>query len=292
MAGRFPPWLHKRLPAAGDFETTRALLKELGLNTVCQSARCPNQGECFARHTATFMIMGNICTRNCRFCAVEGGKPEPLDPEEPGRVAEAAAQLGLRHVVVTSVTRDDLADGGAGHFAATIAALRSRLPGCTVEVLTPDFQGTGKAIAAVAMAGPDIFNHNVETVPRLYSGVRPGADFRRSLEVLLKVKELNPAIYTKSGIMVGLGERQEEVIEVMRALRRVGCDILTIGQYLQPSAAHLPVVEFIAPEVFDSYAVYGRELGFAFVASAPFVRSSYNADQFSKQFLKSSREVN
>ncbi|MDN5348486.1 MAG: lipoyl synthase [Clostridia bacterium] len=286
MAGRLPSWLRKRLPAAGDLEATRAILEELGLNTVCQSARCPNQGECFARHTATFMILGNICTRNCRFCAVRNGEPEPLDPGEPQRVAEAAARLGLRHVVVTSVTRDDLPDGGAGHFAATIRALRERLPGCIVEVLTPDFKGREEAIAAVVAAVPNIFNHNVETVPRLYPSVRPGADFQRSLEVLLKVKKFNPGIYTKSGIMVGLGETEGEVIQVMRELRRVGCDILTIGQYLQPSSEHLPVVEYIEPEVFNCYEIRGREMGFIFVASAPFVRSSYNADIFSQEFLE------
>jgi lipoic acid synthetase len=254
----------------------------LKLNTVCESALCPNLGECFARRTATFMILGKVCTRNCRFCAVEGGQPELLDPEEPRRVAEAATRLGLKHVVVTSVTRDDLPDGGAGQFAATIQALREKLPYAIIEVLTPDFQGERKAIASVVEAQPHIFNHNVETVPRLYPRVRPEADYRRSLEVLRTVKELAPSIYTKSGLMVGLGETREEVEQVMADLREINCDILTIGQYLRPSPQHLEVKEFIPPEVFDYYAEAGRKMGFLYVASAPFVRSSYNAAEFSR----------
>ncbi|MBC7324811.1 MAG: lipoyl synthase, partial [Moorella sp. (in: Bacteria)] len=214
-----PSWLHKRLPSSGNIEATRRLLADLHLNTVCQSALCPNQGECFARGTATFMILGNNCTRNCRFCAVEHGQPMAVDADEPGRVAEAALRLGLKHVVVTSVTRDDLPDGGAAHFAATITALRKTLPGAYIEVLTPDFQGSREALATVAGAKPDIFNHNVETVPRLYPFVRPQADYRRSLAVLQQIKELNPTIYTKSGLMVGLGESREEVLEVMTDLR-------------------------------------------------------------------------
>lgn len=277
-----PPWLHKRIPASGSLEATRKLLQELKLNTVCESALCPNLGECFARRTATFMILGRVCTRNCRFCAVEGGQPELVDPEEPRRVAEAAARLGLKHVVVTSVTRDDLPDGGAGQFAATIQALREKLPYAIIEVLTPDFQGERKAIASVVEAQPHIFNHNVETVPRLYPLVRPEADYRRSLEVLRTVKELAPGIYTKSGLMVGLGETREEVEQVMADLREVNCDILTIGQYLRPSPQHLEVKEFIPPEVFDYYAEAGRKMGFLYVASAPFVRSSYNAAEFSR----------
>ncbi|CEP67831.1 Lipoyl synthase [Moorella glycerini] len=280
---RLPSWLHKRIPSSGDIEATRRLLAGLHLNTVCQSALCPNQGECFARRTATFMILGNICTRNCRFCAVEHGRPETVDQDEPERVAEAARRLGLKHVVVTSVTRDDLPDGGAGHFAATINALRAALPQAYIEVLTPDFRGDKEALATVARAKPDIFNHNVETVPRLYLTVRPQADYRRSLQVLKKMKELDPAIYTKSGLMVGLGETIDEVLQVMTDLRSVDCDILTIGQYLRPSAGHLEIKEFVTPETFAWYAEKGREMGFLYVASAPFVRSSYHAAEFSEK---------
>lgn len=280
---RLPPWLHKRLPSSGNIEATRQLLADLNLNTVCQSALCPNQGECFARRTATFMIMGNTCTRNCRFCAVEHGRPEALDRDEPLRVAEAARRLGLKHVVVTSVTRDDLPDGGAGHFAATISALRAALPQAYIEVLTPDFRGDEKALTTIAFAKPDIFNHNVETVPRLYPEVRPQADYRRSLMVLKKIKDYDPTIYTKSGLMVGLGETADEVLQVMADLRAVGCDILTIGQYLRPSPQHLEIKEFITPETFAWYAEKGREMGFLYVASAPFVRSSYHAAEFSEQ---------
>ncbi|MBE3573062.1 MAG: lipoyl synthase [Moorella humiferrea] len=280
---RLPPWLHKQLPSSGNIEATRRLLADLNLNTVCQSALCPNQGECFARRTATFMIMGNTCTRNCRFCAVEHGRPEALDQDEPIRVAEAARRLGLKHVVVTSVTRDDLPDGGAGHFAATISALRAALPQAYIEVLTPDFRGDEKALTTIAFAKPDIFNHNVETVPRLYPEVRPQADYRRSLMVLKKIKDYDPTIYTKSGLMVGLGETADEVLQVMADLRAVGCDILTIGQYLRPSPRHLEIKEFITPETFAWYAEKGREMGFLYVASAPFVRSSYHAAEFSEQ---------
>nr|WP_240951388.1 lipoyl synthase [Caldanaerobacter subterraneus] len=254
-----------------------AFLKNMALNTVCQSANCPNMGECFARRTATFMIMGNICTRNCRFCAVEKGHPQPLDEEEPGRVAEAARRLGLKHVVVTSVTRDDLPDGGASHFAKTIYELK-KLPGVTVEVLVPDFMGNEEAIRTVVEAKPDVINHNVETVPRLYSRVRPKADYIRSLNLLKKVKELDPLILTKSGIMVGLGETEEEVIEVMKDLRDIDCDMMTIGQYLRPSHKHIEVAEYVTPEQFKRYEEIGYKLGFKHVASGPLVRSSYHAD--------------
>jgi len=287
---RLPPWLHKRIPSSGDIEATRKLLKGLHLNTVCQSALCPNQGECFARRTATFMILGNTCTRNCRFCAVEHGRPQAVEQDEPERVAEAARRLGLKHVVVTSVTRDDLPDGGAGHFAATIGALRAALPEAYIEVLTPDFRGDEKALAIVARAKPDIFNHNVETVPRLYEKVRPQADYRRSLQVLKKIKELDPAIYTKSGLMVGLGETTAEVLQVMADLRSVDCDILTIGQYLRPSAGHLEIKEFVTPDTFAWYAEKGREMGFLYVASAPFVRSSYHAAEFSEKVAGEKQE--
>lgn len=286
MVRRLPPWLHKRIPASGNIEATRRLLEELKLNTVCQSALCPNLGECFSRRTATFMILGNTCTRNCRFCAVQGGQPQPPDPDEPRRVALAAARLSLKHVVVTSVTRDDLPDGGAGQFAATIQAIREHLPGAVIEVLTPDFQGKREALAKVLEAGPHIFNHNIETVPRLYPEVRPGANYQRSLEVLKQVKEMAPGIYTKSGLMVGLGETKEEVEQVMADLRKVNCDILTIGQYLRPSPEHLEVKEYIPPEVFDYYGTRGQEMGFLYVAAAPFVRSSYNAAEFSLFYFK------
>jgi len=267
-------------------EATRRLLEELKLNTVCQSALCPNLGECFSRRTATFMILGNTCTRNCRFCAVQSGQPQPPDPDEPRRVALAAARLGLKHVVVTSVTRDDLPDGGAGQFAATIKSIREYLPGAVIEVLTPDFQGKKEALVKVLEAGPHIFNHNIETVPRLYPEVRPGANYQRSLEILKQVKEMAPGIYTKSGLMVGLGETKEEVEQVMADLRKVNCDILTIGQYLRPSPQHLEVKEYVRPEVFDYYGARGREMGFLYVAAAPFVRSSYNAAEFSLFYFK------
>ncbi|HBT49985.1 MAG: Lipoyl synthase [Caldanaerobacter subterraneus] len=273
---RKPEWLKVRI-LSEDLNRMEAFLKNMALNTVCQSANCPNMGECFARRTATFMIMGNICTRNCRFCAVEKGHPQPLDEEEPRRVAEAARRLGLRHVVVTSVTRDDLPDGGASHFAKTIYELK-KLPGVTVEVLVPDFMGNEEAIRTVVEAKPDVINHNVETVPRLYSRVRPKADYIRSLNLLKKVKELDPLILTKSGIMVGLGETEEEVIEVMKDLRDIDCDMMTIGQYLRPSHKHIEVAEYVTPEQFKRYEEIGYKLGFKHVASGPLVRSSYHAD--------------
>ncbi|HHY80947.1 MAG TPA: lipoyl synthase [Thermoanaerobacter sp.] len=272
-----PEWLKVRL-LNEDLNRMEAFLKSMSLNTVCQSANCPNMGECFARKTATFMIMGNICTRNCRFCAVEKGHPQPLDEDEPRRVAEAAQKLGLKHVVVTCVTRDDLPDGGASHFAKTIYELK-KLPGVTVEVLVSDFMGKEESIAKVVEAKPDIINHNIETVPRLYSKVRPKADYSRSLNLLKKSKELDPYILTKSGIMVGLGETEEEVIQVMKDLRSVDCDMMTIGQYLRPSAKHIEVAEYVTPQQFERYEEIGYELGFKYVASGPLVRSSYHADE-------------
>jgi len=272
-----PEWLKVRL-LNEDLNRMEAFLKSMSLNTVCQSANCPNMGECFARKTATFMIMGNICTRNCRFCAVEKGHPQPLDEDEPRRIAEAAQKLGLKHVVVTCVTRDDLPDGGASHFAKTIYELK-KLPGVTVEVLVSDFMGKEESIAQVVEAKPDIINHNVETVPRLYPNVRPKADYLRSLNLLKKSKELNPYILTKSGIMVGLGETEEEVIQVMKDLRSVDCDMMTIGQYLRPSAKHIEVAEYVTPQQFKRYEEIGYELGFKYVASGPLVRSSYHADE-------------
>ncbi|MGI6553773.1 MAG: lipoyl synthase [Clostridia bacterium] len=282
MSKIFPPWMKKKLPAlAGNVVATKQLLDKLGLKTVCQSALCPNLGECFARRTATFMILGDRCTRNCRFCAVSSDTPSPVDPGEALRVAQAAAQLNLKHVVVTSVTRDDLPDGGAGHFAATIRAIRQYLPGAVIEVLVPDFNGEINALKTVIQAEPDIFNHNLETVSRLYPLVRPQSEYLRSLSVLEKAKDLSPGIYTKSGIMVGLGEREEEVISLMEDLRHINCDILTIGQYLQPSKKHVEVVEYVHPRVFEKYRRAGEKMGFLYVASSPYVRSSYNAGEFS-----------
>lgn len=253
------------------------MLRELRLNTVCQGARCPNRGECFASGTATFLVLGEACTRDCRFCAIATERPAAPDPDEPRRVAEAAARMELRHVVVTMVTRDDLPDGGAGHVAAVVAAVRGRLPSVRVEVLVSDFRGDEAAVDVVTAAHPDVFNHNVETVPRLYDSVRPQADYARSLRVLARAAEAGEGIPTKSGLMVGLGEEPAEVEEVLRDLRRAGVGIVTIGQYLRPSAAHLPVAEFVTPERFAFYADTARELGFTGVASAPFVRSSYHA---------------
>ena len=278
-AKRMPAWMRRPLNSPGRSAEVSAMLDELDLNTVCHSAKCPNRGECYASGTATFMVLGTRCTRNCRFCAVDPARPLPPDAGEPQRLAEAAERMGLRHVVVTMVTRDDLADGGAGHVVATIEALRTRLPGIRVEVLVSDLGGDTAAIDAVALARPDVFNHNVETVPRLYSEVRPQADYERSLAVLARVGEVAPGVPTKSGLMVGLGESPEEVEAVLADLRAVGVDIVTIGQYLRPSVTHLPVTEFVTPEVFERYAATARSLGFAGVASAPFVRSSYHAGE-------------
>jgi lipoic acid synthetase len=272
-----PSWMRRPVATPGRAGEVADLLDELGLNTVCRSAKCPNRGECYASGTATFLIMGAYCTRGCRFCAVEGSTPLPLDADEPRRVGEAAARMGLRHVVVTTVTRDDLSDGGAGHFVEVIRSLRAAVPDARVEVLTSDFGGNADAVDAVSAAGPDVFNHNVETVPRLYAEVRPEADYARSLGVLARVRETRASMPTKSGLMLGLGEAFDEVVDVLHDLRRVGVDIVTIGQYLRPSAAHLPVSRFVEPEEFDRYAQVAEKLGFSGVASAPFVRSSYRA---------------
>ncbi|MBL7133907.1 MAG: lipoyl synthase [Phycisphaerae bacterium] len=280
---RLPPWLKKRVPADGRAaEDVSRLLAELDLATVCREAHCPNQGECFSRGTAAFMILGDRCTRNCRFCAVLGGDPAPPDADEPQAVAQAAARLALRHVVVTSVTRDDLDDGGAAHFADTIRAVRARLPKAALEVLTPDFQGRSRDVITVLDARPDIFNHNVETVPRLYPAVRPQADFARSLAVLVcakaRARAADMKLHTKSGLMVGLGETGDEVHEVMQALREAGCDMLTIGQYLAPSDEHVPVARYVEPGEFAAWKVQARQMGFSAVAAGPFVRSSYHAE--------------
>jgi len=292
-----PPWLKKRMAINARQDHVHELLKGLKLHTVCQGALCPNIAECFGKGTAAFMILGDVCTRNCHFCAlaiashricaVSSGKPLPVDNDEPGRLAIAARELNLKHVVVTSVTRDDLPDGGAGHFARTIDELHKKVPEATIEVLTPDFQGDESALKTVIQSKPDIFNHNLETVPRLYPSVRPMADYRRSLLVLKKALEFDPEIYTKSGIMLGLGEERAEVSGVMRDLRDVGCGILTVGQYLRPSKAHLEVREYIRPETFQEIEEEAKDLGFLYVASAPFVRSSFNAAQaFEKSLSK------
>ncbi len=274
---RLPHWL-KTKEIIGS-HNTKQILRNHRLSTVCEEARCPNRGHCFSKPTATFMILGDRCTRNCGFCSVNSASPMPPDPEEPERVARAARDMGLRYVVITSVTRDDLPDGGASQFAATIRALREYLPEAKVEVLTPDFGGDPDALKTVLDAEPDVFNHNVETVPRLYQTVRPQANYERSLMVLKNAKVLSPLQTTKSGLMVGLGETFDEVVMVMKDLRRVGCDIITIGQYLRPRRENLPVYEYIHPEVFEEYSRIARELGFSFVASGPLVRSSMNAEE-------------
>ncbi len=280
---RLPEWLRRPLATPGQATAVAGLLGELRLNTVCQSAKCPNRGECFSSGTATFLIMGDACTRGCRFCAVETRAPEPLDPDEPRRVAEAAKRMELSHVVVTTVTRDDIIDGGAVHFVSVIEALRSAVPNATVEVLTSDFAGRLESVDMVAAARPDVFNHNLETVPRLYAEVRPGADLGRSLAVLARVRETQPDLPTKSGLMLGLGETEDEVLEVMALLLESEVRLLTLGQYLRPSEAHLPVAEFVEPEVFARLGRAAREMGFVSVASAPFVRSSYHAHEMAEE---------
>ncbi|MCX7854833.1 MAG: lipoyl synthase [Anaerolineae bacterium] len=276
-----PVWLWRSLSAERQDAVRQMedLLGGLALHTVCQEAQCPNLPECFGQGTATFLILGDICTRNCRFCAVKKGRPLPPDPEEPERVAEAAFRLRLRYVVVTSVTRDDLPDGGAGHFAATIRAIRRRLPGAGVEVLIPDFRGSLAAMETVLDAGPDVVNHNVETVPRLYPLIRPQADYQRSIGILSWVKVRAPRIPTKSGLMLGLGERRAEVLGVFYDLREAGCDVLTLGQYLQPTERQHPVVRYIPPEEFAEYREKAESLGFRKVVAGPLVRSSYQAGQ-------------
>jgi lipoic acid synthetase len=273
-----PPWLRAPAPVGENYRELKTLISELRLHTVCESAACPNVGECWNQRTATFMILGNVCTRRCGFCAVQKGAPLAVDYDEPRRVAEAAAIMGLRYAVVTSVNRDDRKDGGAELFALTIAAIRERIPGCKVEVLVPDFQGNHAAMKIVMDAAPDVLNHNTETVPRLYRQVRLGARYERSLEMLRYAKELSPATPVKSGLMLGLGELEEEVLVVMRDLRAHSVDILTVGQYLRPSSRHLPIVRYIPPNEFDGYREAGRAMGFAHVEAGPLVRSSYHAD--------------
>jgi lipoyl synthase len=272
-----PQWLRARAPVGEEYDRLKRLVQKLDLHTVCESAACPNIGECWNQKTATFMILGNVCTRRCGFCAVQKGGPLPVDFDEPRRVAEAVATLGLKFAVVTSVNRDDRKDGGAELFAMTIRAIRERVPGCGVEVLTPDFQGSHEAMDIVLDAHPDVLNHNTETVPRLYRQVRLGARYERSLDMLAHVKEKTPEIPTKSGLMLGLGETIEEVHQVMRDLRHSKVDILTLGQYLRPTLKHLPVIRHVTPDEFADLKRYGYELGFGHVESGPLVRSSYHA---------------
>ena len=275
---RLPPWIRVRVSGNSTADAVHKLLDENALHTVCQGAQCPNKHECFSRGTATFLILGEVCTRDCLFCAVRAGAPQAVDREEPRRVAEAVARLKLRHVVITSVTRDDLEDGGAGLFAATIHAIRAALPEAAVEVLTPDFMGSELAIDLVLAAQPDVFNHNLETVARLQRSIRPAASYERSLGVLAYAAAHRPKPAIKSGLMVGLGETDDEVLGAMRDLRRAGCELLTIGQYLAPSRRHIPVQRFVPPEMFADYARHGTEMGFRNVASGPMVRSSYHAE--------------
>jgi len=279
MKSKFPEWLKKRLPTEDKWMQVEEVLNDLHLNTVCQSAECPNQGECFANNTATFMILGKNCTRSCRFCAVASAEPEEVDQLEPEHVAEAVKRLKLKYVVITSVTRDDLEDGGVSQFIRTVEEIKSLSQEIKIELLTPDFQGEEEILKKLSKADFEVFNHNVETIPRLYSTVRPQADYEQSLFVLKKMKKLNSELYTKSGIMVGLGEEKSEVVEVMKDLRKQDVDILTIGQYLSPSKDHLEVKEFIRPELFAEYEEIGLELGFRSVVSQPFARSSYHASE-------------
>jgi lipoic acid synthetase len=274
-----PAWLRRRLPTGPDYEQVRGLISKGRLHTVCQEAQCPNQFECFSARTATFLILGSKCTRSCRFCAIDGGPCDPPDPEEPARVALAAQRMNLRYVVVTSVTRDDLPDGGAGLFAETIRRIHSLSADMVIEVLIPDFQGDPRALAAVLQAGPHVLNHNIETVPRLYATVRPEAVYERSLELLSRVSAFDASIPAKSGLMLGLGETLREVRDTLRDIHATGCKMLTLGQYLQPSKRHLPVKQFVTPEEFDRWREEALEIGFAEVVSGPFVRSSYHAQE-------------
>ena len=274
---RKPPWLKVRAPGGPNYLRLKRLMRDESLHTVCEEAHCPNIGECWEDATATFMILGDVCTRNCGYCAVTHGRPTWEDRDEPDRVGRAAATLGLEHVVVTSVNRDDLADGGAAHFAATIGAIRRHAPGCRVEVLIPDFQGSATSLRTVLAAGPDILNHNTETVPRLYKVARHGGRYERTLELFRRARAADAALLTKSGVIVGLGETHDELVETMRDLRAVDVRILTLGQYLRPSAQHLPVARYYHPDEFAELAGIGRTMGFAHVEAGPLVRSSYHA---------------
>jgi lipoic acid synthetase len=283
MSNRLPSWFKQETPDVKTFTEVQELLDSLNLHTICESARCPNVGQCLSQRTAAFLILGDICTRNCTFCAVTKGTPAPPDPSEPSNLLEAVRKLGLKYTVITSVTRDDLPDGGASHFTKTIRHLRDNIAEVTVEVLIPDFLGSKSALKMVIDSGPQVINHNVETVRRLYPEVRPKADYNRSVGLLARIKEVSPNTVTKSGLMLGLGETREEVTELMSDLREADCDLLTIGQYLQPSVRHHPVVRYILPDEFTEYEIIGRNMGFTDVASAPLVRSSYKAaEMYSK----------
>ena len=287
---RKPDWLRVRLTNSPGLTETRALVRELRLNTVCEEAACPNLGECWSQRHATVMVLGSVCTRACSFCNVKTGRPDPVDAREPERVAEAVARLGLRHVVVTSVDRDDLPDGGASHFVAVIEAIRASAPDTTIEILTPDFRHKPGALEIAASARPDVYNHNLETVPRLYRTVRPGASYEHSLDLLERVKQVAPGVFTKSGLMVGLGETREEVDAVLDDLRRHAVDFVTIGQYLRPTLAHHPVARWVPPTEFGELAAAARVKGFEMVSSSPLTRSSYHADaDFQK--LREAREA-
>lgn len=284
-----PDWIRVKAPNSKEYEETRDLMRGLKLSTVCEEAACPNIGECWKKKHATFMILGAVCTRACSFCNVATGKPDQLDEYEPAKVAQAVGKLGLEHVVITSVDRDDLPDGGAEHFARTIRAIRHASPGTTIEILTPDFMRKDGAIEVVAQARPDVFNHNLETVPRLYPSIRPGARYFTSLELLARVKKIDPSIFTKSGLMVGLGESRDEVLQVMDDMRAADVDFLTIGQYLQPTPKHAAVDRFVTPDEFESYKTMAYGKGFLVAASSPLTRSSYHAgDDFRK--LRTARE--
>jgi lipoic acid synthetase len=287
---RKPDWIRVKAPTSREYQDTKKVVRENKLHTVCEEAGCPNIGECWAKGHATMMIMGETCTRACTFCNVATGKPEPLDPFEPARVGDAVAQLGLHHVVITSVDRDDLDDGGAEHFARVIRAIRHQAPGTTIEILTPDFLRKDNALETVVAAKPDVFNHNLETVPRLYVPVRPGARYYASLRLLDRVKDLDPTMFTKSGIMAGLGETKQEILQVMDDLRSARVDFLTIGQYLQPTAKHHPVDRFVPPDEFKTYEKRAYNKGFLMVSASPLTRSSYHAGEDFER-LRAAREA-
>lgn len=285
-----PDWIRVKAPVSKEYQKVRDLMREKKLNTVCEEAACPNIGECWAKKHATIMILGSVCTRACAFCNIATGRPDLLDPHEPERVADTLKDLGLSHVVITSVDRDDLDDGGAAHFAQTIRAIRKTSPGTTIEILTPDFLRKDGALEVVVEAEPDVFNHNLETVPRLYPSVRPGARYFHSMNLLKRVTDLNPRIFTKSGIMVGLGEDKSEVFQVMDDMRAADVDFMTIGQYLQPTPTHHPVMDFVTPDEFKNYESMGRGKGFLMISATPLTRSSYHAgDDFTK--LRAARDA-
>lgn len=277
---RLPPWLKRQVGRGENVQSVKRILRGNDLHTVCEEARCPNLGECFEQKRATFLILGDYCTRGCSFCSVKEGRPLLPDPDEPQKVAAAAAKMGIKYVVITSVTRDDLPDGGSNQFAETINAVRQILKNASIEVLTPDFGGHIEAINAVCEAGPDVYNHNVETVPSLYSKVRPQAEYERSLDLLRHVKKHYPSITTKSGLMLGFGEKKEEVISLLKDLKSVNCDLVTVGQYMRPTKNNMEVVEYVRPEVFQELEQIGKEMGFSGIYSGPLVRSSFNAEEF------------